>query len=235
MFQARFGLSGFADAALRRALYPDAPRHELLARYADVFGLYEVADAADPGFTRAHAERLVDHAPAGLLLLPRLPTAPTPHQVEDWTHRLAPLLRSPRCGPLHLPWSGPWSAHQEQVLQQAVDRLHRHLPASGRVAVEFLHGSWLRPSALRLLEEHEVSLAWSTRAGTLPYKVTADFLYVRLTGIHHRRCRDGSRKLKNQRIEYRRRWLLSAYLLLSAASCLAPIFFLVFEHLYEMP
>lgn len=190
MFHARFGLSGFADPILKRALYPDAAPHDLLRRYGERFDLYEVAPAAEPGFTAAHAEGLLDQSPAHLRLLPRMPSAPTPRQVDDWCDRLRPVLRNHRCGPLHLPWPGAWSPLEEARLEEALSRLYAHLPASGRVAVEFLHGTWLRPGALRLLEENEAGLVWSTRAGTMPYKVTADFLYVRLTGIHHRRCRD---------------------------------------------
>lgn len=191
MFHARFGLSGFADPTLQRALYPpNTPPHEILRRYGDRFDLYEVAPAAEPGFTQAHAEGLLDQAPSHLRLLPRMPAAPSTHEVDDWCERLGPVLRNHRCGPLHLPWPGSWSPESESRLEAALSRLYTHLPASGRVAVEFLHGTWLRPSAMRLLEEHEAGLVWSTRAGTLPYKVTADFLYVRLTGMHNRRCRD---------------------------------------------
>ncbi len=188
---ARFGLSGFADPHLRRALYtPNAPPSDYLRQYGERFDLYEVAPSADPGFSRAHAEGLLDQSPAHLRLLPRLPNGVSPREVDSWSERLAPILRNHRCGPIQLAWPGAWSSTEEQNLQDAIERLYQHLPASGRIAVEFLHGTWLRPSAMRLLEEHEAALTWSTRSGNVPHKVTADFINIRLTGTHHRRCRD---------------------------------------------
>ncbi len=191
MSHARFGLAGFADPHLQRAIYtPGAPPADYLRQYAQRFDLYEVGPSADPSFSRAHAEGLLDQSPAHLRLLPRLPNNATSLEIDAWSSRLEPILRNHRCGPLQLAWTGPWSHEQEHALKTSIEQLYQHLPASGRLAVEFLHGTWLRPSAMRLLEEHEAALTWSTRAGSVPHKVTADFLNIRLTGMHHRRCRD---------------------------------------------
>ena len=183
----RFGLSGFASPALRPLYGREGPS---LARYAEHFGIWEMECSMRSEFDAAAAERVLDQAPATLRLAPRVPMPSASHDrssIDAWSERLAPILHSRRCGPVSFAWPGPWSMASEASLDATLDALWQRLDSGATVAVEFQDGSWFRGDALRLLEEHEACLVWSTRAGLVPYRATGPELYVRLTGQKARR------------------------------------------------
>lgn len=183
MRQLHLGLSHLAGPHLDATLYRDTPPAGRLARYGDAFGLYEAACTADPQWTQGHAEALEQGLPAHVRISTRHPGT---ERHEAWAHDNHVLLRSPRAGPIHLPWLGPWSPGAENALDALLGRIWDAVPATGRVAVEFHHPSWFRTEPLRLLEEHHAGLVWSASAGLIPYRATSDFLYVRLKGTQVR-------------------------------------------------
>ncbi len=181
------GLAGFSHPTLQ-PLYGDQPRGQWLAAYSRIFGAYELACTRLAHFDRTTAKRLVEQAPPALRLLPAAPeTLVAPgtdarRALHDWHHAVEPILRSPNAGPIHMAWPGPHTPQRVRELEALLELMWARLPWSARVAVEFLHPSWFRGDALRVLEEHGAALVWSTSAGLIPRRVTAGFLYIRLTG-----------------------------------------------------
>lgn len=185
MRRLRLGLNGFATPAMR-TLYADAPQSEWLELYARRFGCYEVTGTADPAWTADASRRLLAMAPPGLRLLPRHPGT----RQHGWTEACRPLLHSPALGPVQLAWHGPWTPHRQAELENLLEDLWDALPSGGRTAVEFHDASWLRSEVMASLEMHETILAWSTRAGTVPFRRTAEALVLRITGHQNRRLGD---------------------------------------------
>jgi len=206
----RFGLSGFASPFLRDRLYGDTPPQHWLDAYSAHFGCYEVTGTADEAWDATASERLAELAPPHLRLLPRHPGAAN----AAWAQACAPLLRRRASGPVYLPWNGPWTARRHDALERLLGTLWDTLPPSGRVAVEFADAGWLRSDVMAMLEMHEAGLVWSTRPGIVPYKVTADFLYLRLTGYQTRRTGDEVaallERLRNRPVDDREVFVVSS-------------------------
>ncbi len=184
------GLAGFSHPHLQDALYGDLPRTQWLGAYGRTFGAYELACTRLPHFDRPTATRLVQQAPDTLRLLAAAPEAltqpgaDTRERLLDWHANVEPILKSPNAGPVHIAWPGVFTPQRLVELESLLELLWARLPWSSRVAVEFHHRSWFRSDAMRVLEEHAAGLVWSTSAGLVPRRVTAPFLYVRLTGNH---------------------------------------------------
>lgn len=192
----RFGLAGLTGPLTERRLYGDAGPS--LEAYGRMFGAYEVGASRYEHWTADLSQDLVDRMPAHVHLIPRMSRAIV-HQagldgleteLDRWIDAVAPLLRATNKGPLLLPWQESWTPDGQDRLQQLLDELWPRLPASQRIAVEFQHGTWFRPEPVHLLEEYGASLVWSTAAGRVPYRATADAIYVRLTGTQTRRIPD---------------------------------------------
>jgi uncharacterized protein YecE (DUF72 family) len=97
--------------------------------------------------------------------------------------RIAPLLRSPKLGPLlwQLP---PTFACDLERLANALEHLHD----GHRHAFEFRHPSWFREETYTLLREHDVALVIGDRPqvnGFQTHEITADFTFVRFHGGTH--------------------------------------------------
>ncbi len=188
----RFGLSGFAAPALQDALYgPAIAPERMLETYAETFDAYEMACSSDVRFTRQAADAILTQAPPHLRLLPhyKADRFDGPRHAQ-WTHAVEPILRSPRLGPVYVQWGGRRNPAATAALEETLSALWQALPLQGEIAVEFQDASWFQGDALRILEEHEATLVWSTRTGLVPYKVTGHSIYVRLTGSVSRRIPD---------------------------------------------
>jgi uncharacterized protein YecE (DUF72 family) len=97
--------------------------------------------------------------------------------------RIAPLLRSPKLGPLlwQLP---PTFACDLERLANALEHLHD----GHRHAFEFRHPSWFREETYTLLREHDVALVIGDRPqvnGFQTHEITADITFVRFHGGTH--------------------------------------------------
>jgi uncharacterized protein YecE (DUF72 family) len=100
--------------------------------------------------------------------------------------RIAPLLDSPKLGPLL--WQLPPTFRRDDERLAAALAV---FPPGLRHAVEFRHESWFAPDVMRLLRERNVALVIADRpeiASFQTHELTADFVFVR---FHH-----GSRGLR---------------------------------------
>ncbi len=114
-----------------------------------------------------HIKRLQEVAPNLALLL----------------DRIAPLLASPKLGPLlwQLP---PTMARDDERLARALDEF----PTGLRHCVEFRHASWFAPDVSALLAERNVALVIGDRPQVHSFQtheLTADFTFVRFHGGTH--------------------------------------------------
>jgi uncharacterized protein YecE (DUF72 family) len=94
--------------------------------------------------------------------------------------RIAPLVRSPKMGPLlwQLPPTFRRDDHRLAAALEAFPRSLRH-------AIEFRHASWFADGVMGLLREHDVALVIADRPEIRAFQthdLTAGFTYVRL---HH--------------------------------------------------
>jgi uncharacterized protein YecE (DUF72 family) len=94
--------------------------------------------------------------------------------------RIAPLLESPKRGPLLWQLPPTFKADHER-LAQALEHLHD----GQRHAFEFRHPSWFTEQTYALLREHNVALVIGDRPQVNDFQaheVTADFTFVRFHG-----------------------------------------------------
>lgn len=183
----RFGLAGLGGPLTERALYGEAPGDRLV-QYGRRFTCLEAGFTARPEFTGDHAQAVLDRTPYHVHICPRAPDIASTDEarITGWLDAIGPLLtRRPR-GPIHVPWRGERNPQAEDRLEGFLACLWPRLPGHQRIAVEFDHPSWFRHDIVHMLEENGAGLVWSTRAGQVPYRVTADFIYVRLTGDQRR-------------------------------------------------
>lgn len=193
----RFGLAGLGGPRTERMLY-GPPGGDRLQKYGARFDAYEAGCTRYDHWTADAAEHLVARMPPNVHILPRLSrrivhAASMEGQEEElrrWLASVRPILRDPRCGPVLVPWPDEWSQGSEDALEGILSTLWGHLPATGRISVEFRHPSWYRGGPVQMLEEYGAGLVWSTLAGRVPYRTTADFIHIRITGSPTRRVAD---------------------------------------------
>lgn len=177
----RFGLAGLGGPLTEAALYGPEPG-DRLAAYGRRFGLFEAACATHPAFGPGEAQALLDRLPPHVEINVRIDTGPRARPLDETLQAAGPILVSRRSGPVHVPWHGPRTDETEQRLEAFLGRLWPRLPGHQRLAVEFHDASWLRAGTMHLLEENGAAMVWSAQAGQVPYRLTSDFIYIRLTG-----------------------------------------------------
>jgi uncharacterized protein YecE (DUF72 family) len=205
MDRLRFGLAGLGGPRTERLLY-GPPGGDRLQKYGSQFEVYEMGCTRYDHWTVDAAEAILERMPPHVDLLPRLSrgivhSGSIQGQEEElgrWLRSVRPLLRSPRCGPILIPWEGEWSPESQENLEGVLSTLWGHIPATGRISVEFRHPTWYRSAPVQMLEEYGASLVWSTLAGRVPYRTTADFIHVRITGAPTRRVSDEVQALWKQ-------------------------------------
>ncbi len=205
MDRLRFGLAGLGGPRTERMLY-GPPGGDRLQKYGAQFDAYEMGCTRYEHWTSDMADALLERMPPDVSLLPRLSRTIVHagtivgHELElqRWLQSVRPILRSPRCGPVMVPWEGEWSPESQSALEGVLSSLWGNLPATGRIAVEFRHPTWYRSTPVQMLEEYGAGLVWSTLAGRVPYRTTADFIHVRITGAPSRQVTDEVRALWDQ-------------------------------------
>jgi uncharacterized protein YecE (DUF72 family) len=186
----RVGCSGWNYAHWRNGVfYPPrlAPRN-WLRFYAEHFDTVEI-NMTFYRLPKAHiVQRWVEESPENFTFAVKVSRYVThikrlldvPQHLPLLYERIAPLLRSPKLGPLlwQLP---PTFACDLDRLAQALEHLHD----GHRHAFEFRHPSWFREETYTLLREHRVALVIGDRPQVnevQTHELTADFTFVR---FHH--------------------------------------------------
>jgi len=186
----RIGCSGWNYAHWRNGVFypPRLASRDWLAFYARRFDTVEInttfyrlprtesvarwVAGSPPGFKFAvKVSRYLTHVKR-LLEVPR--------HLPLLYERIAPLLASPKLGPLlwQLP---PTFRFDADRLAGALEHLHD----GNRHAFEFRHPSWFRDETMTLLREHGVALVIGDRPQVHAFQtheLTADFTFVRFHG-----------------------------------------------------
>lgn len=180
------GTTGWSHRNWAGPFYPyDMPPSEYLAAYAQQFSTVEI----EYTFFNIPSKQMVQswyrRTPPGFLFSPCLPRHITHDQrlrsvqpffdeflavITELGNKLGPLL-------LQLP------EDFRQTEQEHLEAFLETLPRQQQFAIEFRHGSWIKETTFRLLEQYQV--AWVVvDAPFLPRipRVTAPFAYVRWHG-----------------------------------------------------
>jgi len=180
------GTSGWAHRDWVSRLYPpDMPAAEYLPAYAQHFPAVEIEHTffATPLKDMVHSWHR--RTPQDFVFCPCLPRQITHVQrlqntqalLEEFVAVLAEL--GSKLGPILIQLPDDFRRTEQPHLETFL----QHLPAPGKFAIEFHHGSWLKEETFQLLEAHQV--AWViVDAAFLPRlpRVTAPFAYVRWHG-----------------------------------------------------
>jgi uncharacterized protein YecE (DUF72 family) len=192
----RIGCSGWNYAHWRHGVfYPErCPPARWLRYYAQFFDTVELNNTFYRLPRTSAVARWVAESPPGFVFAVKVSRYVThiKRLVDTDKHlpllldRIAPLLRSPKLGPLlwQLP---PTFRRDDERLATALAAF----PPAYRHALEFRHESWFAPDVMALLREHNVALVIADRpqiASFQTHELTADFTFVR---FHH-----GSRGLR---------------------------------------
>ena len=182
----RVGCSGWNYRDWRERFYPKGmPAREWLAHYANEFDTVEVNTTFYRLPATASVARWVDETPAGFTFAVKVSRYIThikrllevPQHLPLLYERIAPLLRSPKLGPLL--WQLP------PTFKVDLDRLAgalEHLHDGHRHAFEFRHESWFCEEVYTLLREHRVALVIGDRPEVNAFQaheLTAGFAFVR--------------------------------------------------------
>jgi uncharacterized protein YecE (DUF72 family) len=161
----------------------------MFGQYARVFQTSEINSTFYSYPTEGMVQGLRRNAPPGFLFAAKLPQLITHDKwlrlgegVEDDTHRFLELMRplAERLGPILIQLR-PKFTYEEHAgsLESYLDVL----PGNYEWAVEFRHGSWLRPETMDILRRHNAAYTIVDEPLLPPAThVTADFSYIRWHG-----------------------------------------------------
>jgi uncharacterized protein YecE (DUF72 family) len=184
----RIGCSGWNYDHWRNGVFypPRLPARSWLAYYAEHFDTVEVNATFYRLPRPSSVARWVEVTPDDFVISFKASRYLThvkrlrdlPGHVDLLLDRVAPLVESPKLGPMlwQLP---PTFARDDERLASALEQL----PPGLRHAVEFRHESWFADEVFELLRVHGVALVLADRARSPALRrceLTADFAYVRL-------------------------------------------------------
>jgi uncharacterized protein YecE (DUF72 family) len=189
------GCSGWNYPHWRGTVYPrGVPPSRWLERYASLFDTVEVNSTfyrlASPGAVARWVEQTPEHflfAVKGSRYLTHMKRLTAMEQgVQRFYERLAPLVESPKLGPVL--WQLPESFRRDdERLAAAIDAL-----PPGRHGFEFRHPSWFVPDVCALLRERGVALVIGDHPGR-PFQLHAFTAPWTLVRFHYgRRGRNGN-------------------------------------------
>jgi uncharacterized protein YecE (DUF72 family) len=183
----RIGCSGWNYGHWRERVYPKGlPPSRWLEHYATLFDTVEVNATFYRLPLRSSVARWVEQTPPGFVFTVKASRYLTHIKrltdlgpgLERFYERIAPLVRSPKLGPVL--WQLPERFHRDdERLGGALERL-----PPGRHCFEFRHPSWFVAEVYGLLRAHGAALV----IGDTPkrpfqtYELTADWAFVR---FHH--------------------------------------------------
>jgi uncharacterized protein YecE (DUF72 family) len=183
----RVGCSGWNYAHWRNGIFypPRLASKDWLRFYAERFDTVEVNTTFYRLPRASSVARWVEESPEGFTFAVKVSRYIThikrllevPQHLPLLYERIAPLVRSPKFGPLL--WQLP------PTFKLDLDRLAgtlEHLHDGHRHAFEFRHPSWFRDDVYTLLREHRVALVIGDRLQVNAFQtheLTADFTFVR--------------------------------------------------------
>jgi uncharacterized protein YecE (DUF72 family) len=180
----RVGCSGWSYSHWREEVYPEGvQQRRWLEHYATLFDTVEVNATFYRLPRRETVAGWVERTPPDFLLAVKASRFLTHVRrlsdvgrgLERFYDRIAPLLDSPKMGPVL--WQLPETFHRDdERLAGALARL----PA-GRHCFEFRHKSWFAPEVYELLREHGAALVIGDHPARpfQAHELTADWTYVR--------------------------------------------------------
>jgi uncharacterized protein YecE (DUF72 family) len=180
----RVGCSGWSYPHWRQQVYPEGvPQRRWLEHYTTLFDTVEVNATFYRLPRRETVAGWVERTPPNFLLAVKASRFLTHVRrlsdvgrgLERFYERIAPLLDSPKMGPVL--WQLPETFHRDdERLAGALARL----PA-GRHCFEFRHESWFAPEVYELLREHGAALVIGDHPARpfQAHELTADWTYVR--------------------------------------------------------
>jgi uncharacterized protein YecE (DUF72 family) len=180
----RVGCSGWSYPHWREQVYPEGvPQRRWLEHYTTLFDTVEVNATFYRLPRRETVTGWVERTPPNFLLAVKASRFLTHVRrlsdvgrgLERFYERIAPLLDSPKMGPVL--WQLPETFHRDdERLAGALARL----PA-GRHCFEFRHESWFAPEVYELLREHGAALVIGDHPARpfQAHELTADWTYVR--------------------------------------------------------
>ena len=190
----RIGCSGWNYAHWRNGVFypPRCPPRNWLRFYATAFDTVEINTTFYRLPRESAVERWVLESPPGFTFAVKVSRyithikrlRETPDHLPLLYERIAPLLRSPKLGPLlwQLP---PTFGIDVERLAAVLEYLHGD---GHRHAFEFRHASWFREETYALLREHNVALVIGDRPEVHAFQaheLTADFTFVRFHSGSH--------------------------------------------------
>jgi uncharacterized protein YecE (DUF72 family) len=154
------GTSGYSYPDWVGPFYPPGTRaNQMLAHYCRVFPLVELNFTFYRPPTPAMLARLAEQTPPGFQFLVKLPRLLShdhqENELKPFREAIEPLRSKSRLSGLLCQL--PQAAHYSRANLDWLDRLARDL-AECRLAVEFRHRSWARPSVPAWLEERHLEL-----------------------------------------------------------------------------
>lgn len=180
------GCSGWNYPHWRGSVYPKGlPQRLWLEHYATLFDTVEINATFYRLPTPETVSAWIERTPPGFLLTLKASRYLTHIKrlrrmregVELFAERIAPLLGSPKMGPVL--WQLPESFHRDdERLASALESL----PSGWRHSIEFRHPSWFADEVMSLLRAHGVALVIGDHPSR-PYQrreLTAPWTYVRL-------------------------------------------------------
>jgi uncharacterized protein YecE (DUF72 family) len=182
------GTMGFSYADWSGPFYPPGLKAgDWLAYYAKHFNAVELDTTFHAAPPPERFDRWAAATPDDFRFCPKLPRAIThDNPLSGGGPATADFIRSarrlgPKLGVVLIQFAPTFEANQFD----AVDRFLGTLPTDVRFAVEVRHRSWGTPETLHMLHERGcafVAAEYAQRAARV--FATADFLYLRLIGVH---------------------------------------------------
>jgi len=183
----RIGCVGYSYDFWVGPFYPrHTPQSEFLKLYSKVFDLVEIDSTFYTIPPPATIRSWRDSVPNPFLFAAKLPRVithenamrPTREALDRFYRSIGELRPKVATLLVQLP---PF-LHQDDGMDRVLAFLD-DAPRDYRYAVEFRHGSWMRPEVFEALRRREVALVWNEvqYLSTLP-EITADFVYLRFIG-----------------------------------------------------
>ncbi len=187
MAEIRIGCSGWSYRAWDGPFYPKGMQPgDYLEFYSTVFGTVEIDSTFYSIPPQNSVKKWDKSAQEGFQFSPKLPREITHERrlrnaalvMEQFMMSIAPLRRKAGVVLIQLP---PSMNYDESSID--FRNFIEDLPNDWQFAVEFRHNSWFREDVYKIMEDNNVTMAWSEiPMAKNPARTTSDRVYLRLVG-----------------------------------------------------